>query len=125
MWAECFQRLGKMTPDDMSITGLKFKRNKLVIKGIAVTYKGKKEFEQIENFVHTLKSDNIFSNQFMNLKLKNHELLTVRGQEIVSFEIEAPLKSTPSVQNLLRKPVRVSSSETDFSMNIKTNYDES
>ena len=119
MWAECFQKLGNMTPDDMSITGLKFKRNKLVIKGIAVTYKGKKEFEQIENFVHTLKSDNIFSNQFLNLKLKNHELLTIRGQEIVSFEIEAPLKSTPSIQNLLRKPVRVSSIETNFSMNTK------
>ena len=48
MWAECFQRLGNMTPDDMSITGLKFKRNKLLIKGIASTYKGKKEFEQID-----------------------------------------------------------------------------
>ena len=125
MWAECFQRLGNMTPDDMSITGLKFKRNKLIIKGIASTYKGKKKFEQIENFVHALKADKIFSNQFMNLKLKNHEILTVRGQEIVSFEIEAPLKSTSSIQNILRKPVRVSSSKTDFSMNTKTNYDES
>ena len=61
----------------------------------------------------------------MNLKLKNHELLTVRGQEIVSFEIEAPLKSPPSIQNILRKPVRVSSSKTDFSMNTKINHDES
>ena len=100
MWAECLQRLGNLIPVDISLTGLKFKRDKLLIQGIASTYTGKKEFEQIENFVHTLKSDKMFSRQFTRLKLKNHELLTVRGQDIVSFEIEAPLRPAVSSKNM-------------------------
>ncbi len=106
MWADCLQRLGNMTFIDMSLTGLKFKKRKLLIQGIASTYKGKKEFEQIENFIHTLNSDRDFSSNFIRLKLKHHELLKVRGQEIVSFEIEASLKSVPHIYKQIRKPVK-------------------
>jgi len=106
MWADCLQRLGNMTFIDMSLTGLKFKKRKLLIQGIASTYKGKKEFEQIENFIHTLNSDRDFSSNFVRLKLKHHELLKVRNQEIVSFEIEASLKSVPHIYKQIRKPVK-------------------
>ena len=109
MWADCLQRLGNMTFIDMSLTGLKFKKTKLLIQGIASTYKGKKEFEQIENFIHTLNSDRDFSSNFVRLKLKHHELLKVRNQEIVSFEIEATLKSVPHISKQVKIPSKKSS----------------
>jgi len=109
MWADCLQRLGNMTFIDMALTGLKFKKTKLLIQGIASTYKGKKEFEQIENFIHTLNSDRDFSSNFVRLKLKNHELLKIRNQEIVSFEIEATLKSVPHISKQVKIPAKKSS----------------
>jgi hypothetical protein len=109
MWADCLQRLGNMTFIDMSLTGLKFKKTKLLIQGIASTYKGKKEFEQIENFIHTLNSDRDFSSNFVRLKLKHHELLKIRNQEIVSFEIEATLKSVPHISKQVKISAKKSS----------------
>ena len=109
MWADCLQRLGNMTFIDMSLTGLKFKKRKLLIQGIASTYKGKKEFEQIENFIHTLNSDRDFSSNFVRLKLKHHELRKIRNQEIVSFEIEATLKSVPHISKQVKIPSKKSS----------------
>ena len=38
LWARNLEKMGALTPDDIAITGLKFKRKKLVIKGIALTF---------------------------------------------------------------------------------------
>lgn len=125
MWAECLQRLGNMTFIDMSLTGLKFKNNKLLIQGIASTYKGKKEFEQIENFIHTLNSDLDFSRNFVRLKLKHHELLKVRSQEIVSFEIEASLKSVPHISKQIKKSAKSLSNIVNNNSNNESFQNES
>ena len=47
LWARNMELLGKMTPDDMAITGMKFKRDKLTIKGIALTF----EIEKISKLL--------------------------------------------------------------------------
>ena len=60
LWAENLEKIGKMTPEDMSLTELHYKKNKLLIKGIATTYRGQKDFEQVERFIHVLKSNNEF-----------------------------------------------------------------
>ena len=103
LWAENLQRLGEMTPEDMSLTELKYKKNKLSIKGIAATYSGQKAFEQVERFIHLLKSDSEFSNHFTRMRLMHHELINVRGQDIVSFELEAPLASIQPISKQIRK----------------------
>ena len=102
LWAENLERLGEMTPEDMSITELKYRKKKLYIKGIATTYAGQKDFEQVERFINLLKSDSDFSNHFTRLKLMNHELINVRGQDIVSFELEAPLASIQPISKKIR-----------------------
>ena len=48
---------GSLTPDDIAITGLKFKRKKLVIKGIALTFEDRKDFEIIDEYVQTLRNN--------------------------------------------------------------------
>ena len=97
LWAENFEMLGQLTPEDMAITGLFYEDNKLLISGIAATYKDQKEFEQVEKFIKILNNNTQFSDQFSRLRLKQHELIKIKGQDIVNFEIEAPMASIPSI----------------------------
>ena len=56
--------LGQMTPDDMAITGMKFKRDKLTIKGIGLTFEDRKDFEIIDEYVQTLRDNKSFHKIF-------------------------------------------------------------
>ena len=102
LWAENLEKLGEMTPEDMSLTELQYKKKKLLIKGIATTYRGQKDFEQVERFIHVLKSNNEFSSHFTRLRLMHHSLINVRGQDIVAFELEAPLATIPPISKQIR-----------------------
>ena len=104
LWSENLEKLGKMTPEDMSLTELKYKKNKLFINGIATTYRGQKDFDQVERFINVLKSNDEFSSHFTRLRLMHHSLINVRGQDIVAFELEAPLAAilpiSKQIQNI-------------------------
>mgnify|MGYP001168033504 FL=1 len=102
LWAENLEKLGEMTPEDMSLTELQYKKKKLLIKGIATTYRGQKDFEQVERFIHVLKSNNEFSSHFTRLRLMHHSLINVRGQDIVTFELEAPLATIVPISKQIR-----------------------
>jgi len=94
LWAKNFELLGKMTPDDMALTGLKFnKRNKkLYIEGISVVYKDEEEYEVVHDYINRMKRNSEFSNKFPKIKFRQGSLKKVRGQEIVHFEVEAAIK---------------------------------
>jgi len=92
LWAQNLEAMGKMTPDDMAITGLRFKRNKLKIKGIALTFEDQKDFKIIDEYIQTLRRNKEFSNNFSKIKYIGHSKVKVRGQEIVRFEIEAIIR---------------------------------
>ena len=92
LWARNMELLGKMTPDDMAITGMKFKRDKLTIKGIALTFEDRKDFEIIDEYVQTLRSNKEFSQNFTRIKYVGHQKVNIRGQNIIRFEIIASIK---------------------------------
>ncbi len=92
LWAKNLEGLGTMTPDDMAITGLRFKKQKLVIRGIALTFEDRKDFEIIDEYVQTLRRNKEFSNNFGKIKYVGHSKVNVRGQDIVRFEVEATIK---------------------------------
>ena len=94
LWAQNLEKMGRLTPDDISITGLRFKRSKLIIKGIALTFEDRKDFEIIDEYVQTLRKNKEFSNNFNRIKYVGHSKVNIRGQEIVRFEIEAAIKTT-------------------------------
>ena len=87
LWARNMELLGKMTPDDMAITGMRFKRDKLTIKGIALTFEDRKDFEIIDEYVQTLRDNKEFSENFTRIKYVGHQKVTIRGQNIIRFEI--------------------------------------
>ena len=66
------------------------------------TYRGQKDFEQVERFIHVLKSNDDFSNHFTRLRLMHHSLINVRGQDIVAFELEAPLATIPPISKQMQ-----------------------
>ena len=92
LWAQNLEKMGSLTPNDIAITGLRYKRQKLVIKGIALTFEDRKDFEIIDEYVQTLRNNNEFSKNFRKIKYVGHSKVNVRGQEIVRFEIEASSK---------------------------------
>ena len=102
LWAKNLEKLGELTPEDMSLTELQYKKNKLLIKGIATTYRGQKDFEQVERFIHVLKSNDEFSSHFTRLRLMHHSLINVRGQDVVTFELEAPLATIVPISKQIR-----------------------
>ena len=92
LWARNMELLGQMTPDDMAITGMKFKRDKLTIKGIGLTFEDRKDFEIIDEYVQTLRDNKEFSQNFSRIKYVVHQKISVRGQNIIRFEIIASIK---------------------------------
>ena len=94
LWAQILEKMGRVTPNDIAITGLRFKREKLIIRGIALTFGDRKDFEIIDEYVQTLRKNKEFSNNFNRIKYVGHNKVNVRGQDIVRFEIEAKVKKT-------------------------------
>ena len=92
LWARNMELLGKMTPDDMAITGMRFKRDKLTIKGIALTFEDRKDYEIIDEYVQTLRANKEFSENFTRIKYVGHQKINIRGQNIIRFEIIASIK---------------------------------
>ena len=92
LWAKNLELLGKMTPDDMTITGLRFKRQKMFINAVALTFEDRKDFEIIDEYLQTLKMNKEFSNNFNRIKLEDYDRISVRGQEIIRIEIQASVK---------------------------------
>ena len=94
LWAQNMEKMGKVTPDDIAITGLRYKREKLLIFGIALTFEDRKDFEIIDEYVQTLRNNKEFSSNFSKIKYVGHSKVNVRGQDIVRFEIEASSKKS-------------------------------
>ena len=94
LWARNFEKMGALTPDDIAITGLRYKRQKLIIKGIALTFEDRKDFEIIDEYVQTLRRNREFSDNFSKIKYVGHNKVNVRGQDIIRFEIEASSKNS-------------------------------
>ena len=92
LWAQNLEKMGSVTPDDIAITGLRYKREKLLIYGVALTFEDRKDFEIIDEYVQTLRKNKDFSKNFSKIKYIGHNKVNVRGQDIIRFEIEARSK---------------------------------
>ena len=103
LWARNMELLGEMTPEDMAITGMKFKHNKLMVSGIANVYKDRKDFEIIDNYVNTLRNNKEFSENFNPIKFQGHSRSNARGQEVMNFDVIATAKKPMKNKKRRRK----------------------
>ena len=93
LWAKKLQSLAKTTPNDMAITELTYRNNRLIISAISRINAEEKEFTVVDNFIQKLNNTVDFSTDFKTIKFLNSERLVVRSQEILMFKIEAQLQA--------------------------------
>ena len=98
LWARNMQLIGEMTPEDMAITSMKYKNDKIIIGGIAVVYEDGKNFEIIHDYINRLKRNKKLGENFSKIKFNQGSLKMIRDQEIVEFVIEAALRVTAKKQ---------------------------
>ncbi|NQU68282.1 MAG: hypothetical protein HQ510_10100 [Candidatus Marinimicrobia bacterium] len=95
LWADKLKVLSEITPDYMAITEIdyrkdkKIKRDRVTISAVSRIVSDEKDFTVIEEFINLLKSNEIFSKDFINIRFVNSDRFVSRGQEILAFKIEA------------------------------------
>jgi len=90
-WANKLRELAYVTPEDMAITAIRFRNQKITIKAISLINENDKEFSIVENLINTLQNNDVISRDFSSIKFKSAERKITRGQEILMFVIEAKL----------------------------------
>ena len=98
LWARNMQLIGEMTPEDMAITSMKYKNDKIIIGGIAVVYEDGKDFDIIHDYINRLKRNKKLGENFSKIKFNQGSLKKIRNQKIVEFVIEAALRVTAKKQ---------------------------
>jgi len=78
-------------PHDMAITHLTFKDRYLTIAGVSRIYPDEREFDILEEFIARLENDQIFSEDFTDIKFASYSRMTILNQDVVNFEVKATL----------------------------------
>ena len=91
-WAPKLIALSEVTPDDMAITEIEFENKRLRISALSNLNQGEKEFSVVEDFMKRIDENQEFNKDFKDIKFDDLEKENVRGQEILSFRIEARIK---------------------------------
>ncbi|MFQ6609435.1 MAG: hypothetical protein ACE5D7_01415 [Fidelibacterota bacterium] len=95
LWAEKLKVLSEITPDYMAITEIDYRkdtknmRDRVTISAVSRVVSDEKDFTVIEKFINLLKANQIFSKDFSNIRFVTSDRFMSRGQEILTFKIEA------------------------------------
>ena len=92
LWAPKLIALSEITPDDMAITGLEYSKKKLKISAISSVKTDRKDFDVVENFMKKIDENIEFNKDFKDIKFESMEKDNAKGNEVLSFTIEAKLK---------------------------------
>lgn len=98
LWARNMQLIGEMTPEDMAITSMKYKKDKIIIGGVAVVYEDRKDFDIVHEYISMLKRNKLLGENFSKIKFNQGSLKKIREQSVVEFEIEAALRVSVKIK---------------------------
>ena len=84
----------------MAITGVNYSTSlvrreltkRVTVTAISRVFDDLKDFTVVENFINTLKNNELFNADFTDIKFINSERFISRGQEILKFKIELTRK---------------------------------
>ena len=91
-WAPKLIALSEITPDRMSITGFEYDHKRLKISAISSVDKTQKDFDIVEDFMRRISENEEFNNDFKDIKFESMEKSNAKGNDVLSFAIEARLK---------------------------------
>ena len=103
LWAEKLNVLSEITPEHMAITEILFLNNRVTITAVSRIFSDVKDFTVIENFINTLKNNQIFNTDFIHINFLSSDRFISRGQEILKFKIEARSKNSLVKRGVKRK----------------------
>ena len=103
LWADKLNILSEITPDHMAITEINYQNDRVTITAVSRVFTDLKDFNVIENFINTLKGNEIFNNDFIDIKFLSSDRFISRGQEVLTFRIEANSKNTKKKRGTKRK----------------------
>ncbi|OQX92907.1 MAG: hypothetical protein B6D58_00570 [candidate division Zixibacteria bacterium 4484_95] len=88
-WTEKFDVLGKIIPEDVTITGLDYdyQVKALMIKGISKVNPQLEDLDLVVSIINLIKSNKNFSSDFSDIKFHSSNRIKHKGQDIVEFEI--------------------------------------
>ncbi|MBT3251192.1 MAG: hypothetical protein HN729_10470 [Candidatus Marinimicrobia bacterium] len=100
LWADKLNILSEITPEHMAITGVNYSTSlvrreltkRVTVTAISRVFDDLKDFTVVENFINTLKNNELFNADFTDIKFINSERFISRGQEILKFKIELTRK---------------------------------
>ena len=91
-WAPKLIALSEITPDRMSITGFEYDHKRLKISAISSVDKTQKDFDIVEDFMRRINENQEFNKDFKDIKFESMEKSNAKGNEVLSFTIQARLK---------------------------------
>ena len=91
-WAPKLIALSEITPDRMSITGFEYDHKRLKISAISSVDKSQKDFDIVADFMKRINENEEFNKDFKNIKFESMEKSNAKGNEVLSFTIQARLK---------------------------------
>ena len=91
-WAPKLIALSEITPERMSITGFEYDHKRLKISAISSVDKTQKDFDIVEDFMNRISENKEFNNDFKDIKFESMEKSNAKGNDVLSFTIEARLK---------------------------------
>ena len=91
-WAPKLIALSEITPDNMAITGFEYDHKRLKISAISSVETDQKDFDVVENFMKKIDENIEFNKDFKDIKFESMQKDNAKGNEVLSFTIEAKLK---------------------------------
>ena len=91
-WAPKLIALSEITPDRMAITGFEYDHKRLKISAISSVDKTEKDFDIVEDFMNRIDQNQEFNKDFKDIKFESMEKSNAKGNEVLSFTIQAKLK---------------------------------
>ena len=91
-WAPKLIALSEITPDRMSITGFEYDHKRLIISAISSVDETQKDFDIVEDFMKRINENKEFNKDFKDIKFNSMEKSNAKGNEVLSFTIQARLK---------------------------------
>lgn len=89
-WTEKFNVLGKVLPEDVTITELYYDEslNVLRIKGISKVKGGLRDLDLVVSIINLIENNEDFAKDFIDIRFSSSNRIKFREQELIEFEIE-------------------------------------
>jgi Tfp pilus assembly protein PilN len=86
-WTEKFENLADIVGKDIRLTSIQYSKDKLYLRGITKVKNESSSFPTISKFIDRLKTTEVFTNDFDQIRFSSSEREPFMNREIIKFEV--------------------------------------